>query len=94
MLEVKSISLNDLLDKHSAPEVVDYLSVDTEGSEYEILSKLDFGKRIFRVITVEHNHTKNREKIYRLLVSKGYARKFEDLSDFDDWYIFVGDLEK
>ncbi len=34
---VRSISLVDLLVKHSAPDVIDYLSIDTEGSEYEIV---------------------------------------------------------
>ena len=39
--KVKTISLEDLLVKYNAPNIIDYLSIDTEGSEYEILSKLD-----------------------------------------------------
>lgn len=85
--EVETVSLNDLLDAHDAPEVIDYLSIDTEGSEFEILANFDFSKRLVRVITCEHNYTPEREKIYALLTAQGYVRKFEDVSDFDDWYV-------
>jgi FkbM family methyltransferase len=85
--EVKTISLHDLLAKHGAPAQIDYLSVDTEGSEFEILSHFDFGKHSFRVITCEHNFTPMREKIFDLLSRHGYIRKFEALSRFDDWYV-------
>ena len=40
--KVETISLNDMLELHNAPLIIDYLSIDTEGSEYEILSCLDF----------------------------------------------------
>jgi FkbM family methyltransferase len=90
LYEVTSISLLDLLKKFNAPKIIDYLSIDTEGSEYEILSNFDFQKYQFKVITCEHNHTSAREKIFMLLTSKGYERKFSSLSMCDDWYIFKG----
>jgi len=85
--DVKTISLNDLLQKYKAPKHIDYLSIDTEGSEYEILSHFDFSKYTFEVITCEHNFTPMREKLYSLLTRNGYQRVFEDISLFDDWYI-------
>jgi len=83
---VETISLQDLLLKHSAPKKIDYLSVDTEGSEYEILQAFDFSQFSFGVITVEHNFTEARQKIHSLLSSKGYTRRFDGLSRWDDWY--------
>ena len=85
--KVRSISLNDLLLKNSSPNHIDYLSIDTEGSEYEILKNLDFQKYSFNVITCEHNYTENREKIHALLTANGYIRKYINLSRFDDWYV-------
>jgi FkbM family methyltransferase len=85
--KVNTISLLDLLIKYNAPNQIDYLSIDTEGSEYEILSNFDFNSYSFSIITCEHNYTENRSKIFELLSSKGYRRVYENLSDFDDWYV-------
>ncbi|MBL4874626.1 MAG: FkbM family methyltransferase [Rhodobacteraceae bacterium] len=85
--DVETISLIDLLETHNAPKVIDYLSIDTEGSEYEILRNFDFDRYQFKVITCEHNNTPQREKIYDLLTRNGYMRKFEALSKYDDWYV-------
>jgi FkbM family methyltransferase len=85
--ESKTISLEDLLKKYNAPKIIDYISIDTEGSEFEILSNFDFSKYSFRIITCEHNYTSAREKIYKLLLKNGYKRIYQNLSMFDDWYI-------
>lgn len=87
--EVKTISLLDLLKKYDAPKEIDYLSIDTEGSEFEILNAFDFDAYKIKVITCEHNHTSMRDKIYELLSSKGYVRKCTEVSFFDDWYVLT-----
>lgn len=85
--QVRTISLLDLLEKYNAPPVIDYLSIDTEGSEYEILEGFDFSRYQFRVITCEHNFTAQRDKVLSLLTGNGYVRKHEHLSAFEDWYV-------
>ncbi len=85
---VSTISLFDMLVKYKAPAFIDYLSIDTEGSEFIILSEFPFERYTFGFISVEHNYTVNREKIFNLLSSKGYIRIHEDLSLFDDWYVY------
>ncbi|EFO29981.1 conserved hypothetical protein [Roseibium sp. TrichSKD4] len=85
--EVETISLLDLLQAHNAPEHIEYLSLDTEGSEFEILSNFDFDRYSFDVITCEHNFTDDREKIHGLLVQHGYIRIFETMDIVDDWYV-------
>jgi FkbM family methyltransferase len=89
--EVRTISLCDLLTEHNAPKKIDYLSVDTEGSEFEILSAFDFAKYDVSVITVEHNyHETKRPLICELLTGQGYRRVLEQFSLFDDWYVQPG----
>ena len=85
--EVSTISLNDLLIEYNVPKIIDYLSIDTEGSEYDILCNFDFKNYQFRVITCEHNYTKNRGLIKKLLLKNGYIIKFPEISKYEDWYI-------
>lgn len=86
--EVQTISLIDLLLKYKAPSIIDYLSIDTEGSEYEILKTFDFQKYKFRVITCEHNYNEEvRSKIHNLLTQAGYERVWKNLTRCDDFYI-------
>lgn len=85
--DVETVSLNDLLAQHNAPPVIDFLSIDTEGSEFDILNSFDFGVHDIRVIVCEHNYKPARDSIYGLLTSKGYKRKFEQFSRWDDWYV-------
>jgi FkbM family methyltransferase len=85
--QVETISLRDLLAKHGAPRDIDYISIDTEGSELDILQSFDFAEYRVRVITCEHNYTRARDDIHTLLTGHGYKRKFEPLSNYDDWYV-------
>jgi FkbM family methyltransferase len=78
-----TISLHDFLIQSGVPREIDFISIDTEGSEYEILSSFPFEKWDIKLLTVEHNYTKKRENIRNLLEGHGY-RCTE--VQFDDWY--------
>ncbi len=83
VIEVTTISLMDLLDQQDAPALIDYLSIDTEGSELAILEGIDWGRYQFRCITVEHNFTEQRQGIQKLLEAQGYQCRKQQ---WDDWY--------
>ena len=85
--EVESITLEELLEKYKAPHHIEFLSIDTEGSEYEILKDFNFSKYTFSILLVEHNFTKKRDLIYELLSANGYYRILDKISDVDDWYV-------
>jgi hypothetical protein len=85
---VETVSLGDLLAQHKAPGQIDYLSIDTEGSELTILRALDFDRWRFHIITVEHNWVQSaRDGIHSLLTSHRYVRVLPECSLWDDWYI-------
>lgn len=84
--KVKTVTLNDLLTEHNAPKIINYMSIDTEGSEYEILKNFPFDRWVVEVLTIEHNFTQNELLIDKLLSSKGYRRQFPVTSCCDSWY--------
>ena len=84
---VPTISLNDLLEKYDAPKRISFLSIDTEGSEYEILKHFDFLDYEFDYISVEHNFGPNRENTKLLLEKLGYSRILTEVSIFEDWFV-------
>jgi|688.fasta_scaffold390871_2 FkbM family methyltransferase len=49
----KSATLNSLLLKSSAPNLIDFLSLDVEGAELEVLKGLDFTKFQFKYMVIE-----------------------------------------
>ena len=55
--EVTTVSLNDLCEMVGG--VVDYISIDTEGSEPRILSTFDAGRFKVKCMSVEHNYVKD-----------------------------------
>ena len=79
-------TLNNILDKYNAPKEIDYMSLDTEGSELEILKGLDMDKYKIKYINIEHNYIEpRRSEIKRYLESKGY--KYYRENQWDDDYI-------
>ncbi len=82
-LVLETVSLDELLQRHGAPRDIDYLSIDTEGSELAILKTFPFDRWNVRLITVEHNYTAAREALRALLEGHGYRRTE---AQWDDWY--------
>jgi FkbM family methyltransferase len=86
--KVETISLVDLLKFHNAPEIIDYISIDTEGSELEIINHFDFSKYRISIISIEHNLDETyRKNIFDKLTEFKFKRVFEKISKFDDWYV-------
>ena len=85
-ITVKTIRLDEVLTQAQAPSFIEYLSIDTEGTELKILKTIDFKKYTFGIIDIEHNYIEPRRTMMReLLVSNGYHYKGEN--NWDDSYI-------
>ena len=82
VIKLKTKTLLDVLVENNAPSIIDFLSIDTEGSEFEILAAFDFNKYRVNVICFEHNNNiVQKEKLQNLLIINGYSEVvFEDNS--------------
>ena len=50
---IKSMTLEMLLKKYNAPKVINYISIDTEGSEFDIIKKFNFNLYDIKFVTIE-----------------------------------------
>lgn len=90
--KVRTISLLDMLNEAGAPKFIDCLSIDTEGSELEILAAFDFDAYRFGAIVVEHGYASARGLIHEVLTNHGYGRLWPELSGHDDFYVHAACL--
>ena len=86
-IEVETISLNQLIEEEFSGIPPSYISIDTEGSEFEILKSFNFLEYGPTVFTIEHNFTGYQNMIDKLMLDNNYTRVFSKLTVFDAWYI-------
>jgi len=85
---VQTITLDDVIARIGAPVTVDYLSIDTEGAEMDVLAGLSLNRLNIRTISVEHAHDMERlGRIDATILPHGYRRVMSDVSDFDAYYV-------
>ena len=78
----------DILDKFNVPAFINFMSLDVEGNELNVLKGIDFNKHSFGIIIVEHNSVQPlRDHIRTFLESKGY--KYECTNQQDDVYVIL-----
>lgn len=71
--QVDKRTLNTLFRQHDVTEV-DFISVDVEGYEVEVLKGLDLSKYKPRVLLIESENREHRSRLDSLLYPKGYIR--------------------
>lgn len=86
-ITVSTVSLNEVCEKNFSGQTLDFISVDTEGSEYEILSHFDFDKHRPTIASVEHNFSSAQDSLDALFYRQGYVRLFRHQTEFDAWYV-------
>lgn len=101
-IEVPCDTLNNILTACQAPNVIDYLSIDIEGHEFNVLQAFDFDRWLIRMMTVEHNLYVDgpfkKDRLFALLSSRGFVRVVDNApcldpnpewynKPYEDWYV-------
>lgn len=76
--KIKLITVEDVIDKYNGGQFPDFLSIDVEGMDFQILESIDFNKSRPKVICVEAAEYSpvgagaRRNELIEFLISKGY----------------------
>lgn len=97
---IPETSIKELLQKHNAPNTIDYLSIDIEPNSIIALENFPFNEYDFKVLTFEHDSYAagnwQKDTAYEILKSNGYVRlcnniNIEDRESvglyFEDWWV-------
>lgn len=68
-IEVKTVPLNELLTKHKLTHI-NFCTIDTEGSEAEVIKSINFDTCRFDLILVENNYEET--TVHQLLIERGF----------------------
>lgn len=60
-IKVETFKVGTLLKRFNAPPVIDYWSLDTEGSEFDILKTFPWDEYSVTLLTIEHNQDSPRQ---------------------------------
>jgi FkbM family methyltransferase len=71
-IEVSVRSLTAVLDEAKFPTTIDFISIDTENTEIDVLKSLDMNKYLVRVFIIENNF--NEPQIEEYLKPFGYTK--------------------
>tara|TARA_R110000796_G_scaffold16566_2_gene51624 strand:- start:482 stop:919 length:438 start_codon:yes stop_codon:yes gene_type:complete len=88
--KVFTITLTDLLNLYNAPNKIDYISIDVEGSELEVLAGFDFSQYDVKMFSIEYESKENREQINLTMSKNNYTRVDFDEHCTEDRYIRNG----
>lgn len=88
IIVLDAFTLTEVLDRHNAPKVIDYFSLDVEGSEERVIRSFDFERYRFECLTIE----RPTPKVNEILFENGYV--FIKNHRFDSFYVHKSLVDK
>jgi FkbM family methyltransferase len=86
---IKAKTLNSILLEVNAPKMIDFLSLDVEGAEFEVLNGIDFDTFSFKYLIVESYEF---DRLNKFLINKNY--KYINKFNFNDYLFKYKILDK
>ena len=85
--EVKAFTLQEVIDQNLPSVEIDFLSIDIEGDDIEILKSLDLSRNKINAICVEHNFRSGSDEIIDFMYKNGYELVYREFSKNDYWFV-------
>jgi Methyltransferase FkbM domain len=83
---LRCTTLGKALLDHSAPNRIQFLSLDLEGAEYEVLKVHNFNRHRFVAAVIEHNGVEHSQRnVFDLMIKNGYKLVHSDT--INDWFL-------
>jgi FkbM family methyltransferase len=89
---IDTLNPTELLQRYSSAEHIEFLSLDIEGGEYEVIKAINFDYYRIALMAIEHSSNPKRQKLMRdFLLPKGYKviQRHQD-----DWFYHPQNLER
>jgi FkbM family methyltransferase len=81
-------TIAEILETESVPKCIEFLSIDIEGADLEVLKAFPFAKYEVRMICIEHNFNDTVQSgITDYLSSIGYIQECKKWSSIDSWFV-------
>lgn len=90
IVEVDAVTITEVCDEYNMHHF-DFMSLDVEGGEYDVLKGIDFSKVKIDVIVIENNYPDKFEHIQKLLVENGYV--YVGNSCIDCFFVHTSNLK-
>jgi len=85
--EVKAFTLQEIIDQYLSSNEIDFLSIDIEGRDIDILKSLDLNRYRINAICVEHNFREGSDELIRYMASNRYDLLYSEFSKNDYWFV-------
>ena len=86
--KIRFLKMSTIFKLKKIKQKIDYLSIDIEGNELDVLTTIDFKTHRVKFISIEHNFDRQKRlKIFNFLSKLGYIRILKKISYMDDYYI-------
>ena len=85
--EVKAFTLQEVIDQNLPATEIDFLSIDIEGNDIDILKSLDLNRYKITAVCVEHNFREGSDEIIGYMDKNGYDLAYSEFSKNDYWFV-------
>ena len=76
--EIEVRKLDDVLSEYCKDKIIDFMSIDTEGIDIEVLESNNWDKWRPKLIVIETEKNESCKKVYQFLIEKGYSKVFDN----------------